>query len=81
MYFTTAYFHRPEELEHEVGEAGFQQSRIFGIEGPAWSSARFSEVWADPAQRERLMKLLSLVEEDPSIQGASAHLLAVARRA
>ncbi|MDE3137907.1 MAG: methyltransferase domain-containing protein, partial [Acidobacteriota bacterium] len=80
MYFTTAYFHRPEELEREVGEAGFGQVRVFGIEGPAWSSAQFGEVWSNPAQRERLMKFLSLIEEEPSILGASAHLLAVARR-
>jgi ubiquinone/menaquinone biosynthesis C-methylase UbiE len=80
MYFTTAFFHRPEELERELGEAGFGQVRVFGIEGPAWSSAQFGEVWSDPSQRERLMKFLSLIEEEPSILGASAHLLAVALR-
>jgi ubiquinone/menaquinone biosynthesis C-methylase UbiE len=81
LYFTTAYFHRPDELERELAEARFEGVHILGIEGPAWSSALFSEVWAAPAQRERLMKFLSLVEEEPSILGASAHLLAVARRA
>jgi ubiquinone/menaquinone biosynthesis C-methylase UbiE len=81
IYFTTTYFHRPEELERELAEAGFEQARILGIEGPAWSSARFSEVWADPSQRDRLLSFLAQIEEEPSIQGASAHLLAVAHRA
>lgn len=80
-YFTTAYFHRPEELERELGEAGFEQVRVLAVEGPVWSSAQFSEVWADPAQRDRLLRFLPLVEEEPSLRGASAHLLAVSRRA
>jgi ubiquinone/menaquinone biosynthesis C-methylase UbiE len=79
-YFTTAYFHRPEELTAEVREAGFARARVLTVEGPAWCAARFQEAWDDPAQRERLMEFLSFIEAEPSIQGASAHLLAVAER-
>jgi hypothetical protein len=80
-YFTTAYFHRPEELAGEVRSAGFGEVRIIGIEGPAWSTKRFSETWDNPPQREKLMEFLSLIEQEPSILGASAHLMAVAERA
>jgi ubiquinone/menaquinone biosynthesis C-methylase UbiE len=79
-YFTTAYFHRPEELAGEVRSAGFCEVRIIGIEGPAWSTKRFSETWDNPPQREKLMEFLSLIEQEPSILGASAHLMAVAER-
>jgi ubiquinone/menaquinone biosynthesis C-methylase UbiE len=79
-YFTTAYFHRPEELAHEVGEAGFKPARVLAIEGPAWSAAHFRAAWADPSERERLMQFLSLIEAEPSIQGSSAHIIAVAYR-
>jgi len=79
-YFTTAYFHRPEELEAEVAGAGFGDIRIVAIEGPAWSAARFRDAWNDAAQRQRLLEFLSLIESEPSIQGASAHLMAVALR-
>ena len=75
-YFTTAYFHRPEELAAEMKEAGFSEVRVLAVEGPAWSPAQFKETWSDPAQREKLMEFLSLVEEEPSIRGASAHLIA-----
>jgi ubiquinone/menaquinone biosynthesis C-methylase UbiE len=78
LYFTTAYFHRPEELAFEVQEAGFEQTRVLAIEGPVWSAARFREAWSDPAQQKRLMEFLSLVETEQSIVGASAHLMAVA---
>jgi ubiquinone/menaquinone biosynthesis C-methylase UbiE len=79
-YFTTAYFHRPEDLAGEVREAGFSDARILGIEGPGWTAARLPEIWADLAQRERLMEFLSSIEHEPAIQGASAHLMAVAHR-
>jgi ubiquinone/menaquinone biosynthesis C-methylase UbiE len=78
-YFTTAYFHRPEDLAAEVHDAGFGDVQILAVEGPAWSAALFHEAWNDPAQRQSLMEFFSLVEREPSVQGASAHLIAVAR--
>jgi ubiquinone/menaquinone biosynthesis C-methylase UbiE len=77
-YFTAAYFHRPEELDAEVREAGFAEVRVLAVEGPAWSTAFFHEAWDDAAQRQDLLKFLSLVEREPSLLGASAHLIAVA---
>src|SRR5579863_750174 len=77
-YFTTAYFHRPEELAAEVGDAGFRDVQTFAIEGPAWSTAHFREAWNDAIQRQQLLQFLSLIEGEPSIQGASAHVMAVA---
>jgi ubiquinone/menaquinone biosynthesis C-methylase UbiE len=77
-YFTTAYFHRPEELAAEVREAGFADIQVFAVEGPVWSTAHLGETWNDPVQRKSLMEFLSLIEQEPSAHGASAHLLAVA---
>jgi ubiquinone/menaquinone biosynthesis C-methylase UbiE len=58
-YFTTAYFHRPEDLAHEVSEAGFEETRVLAVEGPAWSAVHFRKTWAVPAERGRLMQFLS----------------------
>lgn len=79
-FFTTAYFHRPAELEAEVCAAGFGEARALAVEGPAWNAVRFREVWADPAQRKDLLEFLSRIESEASIMGASAHLVVVARR-
>jgi ubiquinone/menaquinone biosynthesis C-methylase UbiE len=35
-YFTTAYFHRPEDLAREMRAAGFDQVTVLGVEGPGW---------------------------------------------
>ena len=77
-YFTTAYFHRPEELAAEVREAGFDHIQLFAVEGPVWGAAHLGEAWDDPVQRKSLMEFLALIEREPSAHGASAHLLVVA---
>jgi ubiquinone/menaquinone biosynthesis C-methylase UbiE len=79
FYFTTAYFHRPEDLAAEFCDAGFGNVEILAVEGPAWCTTLFGEAWDNPAQRQELMKFLSAIEREPSILGASAHMIAVAR--
>jgi ubiquinone/menaquinone biosynthesis C-methylase UbiE len=79
-YFTTAFFHRPEELAADAREAAFREVELVAVEGPVWSAGRFEESWRDPTQRSALMHFLSAVDREPSILGASAHVLLVARR-
>ena len=78
-YFTTAYFHHPAELAEEVAGAGLALVDIFAIEGPAATMPEFARRWADPATRERLLAFLRAVETEPTLLGASPHLLAIAR--
>jgi ubiquinone/menaquinone biosynthesis C-methylase UbiE len=79
-YFTTAYFHRADELAAEVADAGFDQVEVRAVEGVAWSAARFEEVWSSQVEREALLQFLALIEQEPSILGASAHFIAVGRK-
>ncbi len=80
-YFTTAYFHRPEELRAELLAAGLAVEGLYGIEGPGWILPDLAERWADARRRADLVAVARAVELEPSVIGASAHLLAVARRA
>jgi len=79
-YFTTAYFHRPEELQAELTRAGLTVEGLYGLEGPAWILADFNERWADPRRRSDIVRLARALEAEPSVLGVSAHLLAVARK-
>ncbi len=76
-YFTTAYFHRPDELCAEVTEAGFECKAVLGLEGPGWLLSDFDERWADARKRDDLLRVAHAFESEPSIVGLSAHLLAV----
>jgi SAM-dependent methyltransferase len=80
-YFTTAFFHDPRELQAEVEEGGFLFERILPIEGPLWLSDYVVVNFHDQALRERFLTLARQLEQEPSLLGASAHLLVVARKA
>jgi ubiquinone/menaquinone biosynthesis C-methylase UbiE len=77
-WFTTAYFHRPDELVDEIAAAGLQVDDLLGIEGPGWLI--WHERWADPTQRSALLDAARAVEREPGLLGASGHLMAIAHR-
>src|SRR4029453_9190001 len=77
-YFTTAYFHRPDELRAEVVSAGFDCQAVVGLEGPGWMLSDFAERWADPRKREDLLRVARALEREGPIAGLRAHLLGVA---
>jgi len=79
-WFTTAYFHLPEELGQEVTEAGLRLRRLYAVEGPAWMLPDIQQRLADPSRREPVLAAIRRVETEPSLLGASSHLLAVASR-
>lgn len=79
-WFTTAFFHRPDELAAEVTGADLRLEELVGLEGPAWLVGDVDERWADPERRERLLSTARAIEREPALLGLSAHLLAVARR-
>jgi SAM-dependent methyltransferase len=78
-YFTTAYFHRPDELEAEVVSAGLVSDGVYGLEGPGWILPDVTERLRDPRRRGDLLQVARRLESEPSMLGVSAHLLVVAR--
>jgi ubiquinone/menaquinone biosynthesis C-methylase UbiE len=80
-YFTTAYFHRPEDLVHEVTAAGFRDVAVLGVEGPTWILPQLDRVWNDEVLRRDLLDVTRVLEREPSVIGASAHLLGIGTKA
>jgi hypothetical protein len=80
IYFTDAYFHKPGELSRELLAARFQIVKFAAIEGPGWIARDFDRLWNDPLQRERLLEIMRKVESEPSILGASSHIMAIGRK-
>ena len=76
-FFTTAYFHTPDGLMHEIEQAGFTGVAVYGVEGPGWP---LREDWADPRRREQILFAARSVETQPSLIGFSPHLIAAATR-
>ncbi|MFL5759941.1 MAG: class I SAM-dependent methyltransferase [Thermomicrobiales bacterium] len=78
-YFTTAFFHHPDELQAEVREVGLEIVEFAGIEGPAsWMVPDFPAWWDDPTRRELLLMTSRAVEHEPTLMGLGPHLMVVA---
>ncbi len=76
-FFTTAYFHTPDGLAQEIGQADFTGVTIYGVEGPGWP---LRQAWADPRRREQILFAARSVETQPSLVGFSDHLIAAATK-
>ena len=79
-WFTTAYFHHPDELREEATAAGLEVVELVGVEGFAGWLRHVFDRWDDPADREAILFAARAVESEPSLLGASTHLLMVAQR-
>ena len=75
--FTTAFFHRVEELQAEVVEAGLTVEGVYGVEGPGWL---VRDAWDDEKTRADVLQVARVLEQEPTAIGVSSHLLVVARR-
>lgn len=76
-WFTTAYFHRPDDLAGEAADAGLHEIDVIAVEGPAWMLPDLDRWLAD--DRETLLRAVERVESAPSLLGMSPHLLLTAR--
>lgn len=78
--FTTAYFHRPEEVAAELQAGGLVVEAVVGVEGVAGLLGNVEELLDDTESRQVLLRWLRRLESEPSLLGASDHLLGLARR-
>ena len=79
-WFTTAYFHHPDELRQEAESAGVEVLDVIGVEGLAGWLPQLGERWSNPEARDAIMFSAQAVESEPSLSGLSAHLIAVTKR-
>ena len=77
-WFTTAYFHRPDELAEEAEAAGLQVRATLGVEGIAPWLLNLEERWKEPEAREVIVFSAAAIESEPLLLGVSPHLLLVA---
>ena len=79
-YFTTGFFHHPDELRSEVEAAGFRVDEICAVEGPAGLLPDFDRAWDDPTMRAWVIETAEAFESEPAALAVSNHFLAIATR-
>ena len=75
--FTAAYFHTVEEIRADFAAAGLDDPAVYGVEGPLLGVAVSGLVEDRPDYFEAALRAARLVENDPAMLAANAHLLAV----
>jgi len=75
-YFTTAFFHHPDELRLELIAGGFPDPKLCAIEGPLWTVPES----ATAEHQDRLMATVRALEHEATLIGASAHLMGIATK-
>jgi len=78
-YFTTAFFHTPEEIVKELEQAGFVDISIIAVEGFA-SILDVSKFLNDERRKELLLKYINKTENIPELFGISVHLIATEKK-
>jgi SAM-dependent methyltransferase len=84
QWFTTAYFHRPDDLAVEGRDAGLEVEGVLAVEGPGqWAVQRAAGRTGRVADDDlrQVLAAARAVEREPSLLGASPHLLLVGHRA
>ncbi|GAA2121994.1 class I SAM-dependent methyltransferase [Glycomyces algeriensis] len=76
--FTTAYLAHPGEVASEFADAGLDGAAQYAVQGFPGYIPELERLIDDPESREHLMDGLRLIEAEPSLLGASNHLLTVA---
>jgi SAM-dependent methyltransferase len=86
--FPTAFCHTPDELRDEVASAGFHVMGLHAVEGAGWllydkdptrREGDHDEADGDDALLAAALRAARATEDEPTLLGVSAHLLAVAR--
>lgn len=79
-YFTSAFFHHPEEIAIEIEESGLILEKLLPVESLGGLLPWPDAYWQDPQRLNFLLRFLRWVENESSLIGMSAHLIGIARK-
>ncbi len=79
-WFTLSYFHTSDELLDEVRDAGFVDVDVLAVEGIG-AGFDLHDALGEPGAREALLRRIRRLEREPSLMGASPHLMAIGSKA
>ena len=79
-YFTSTFFHHPDDIVSEVKESGLILEKLLAVESIGGLLSDFQETWQNDKRRKRLLRFIRDIEDEPSLMGVSAHIIAVAKK-
>ncbi len=80
-YFMDTFFHHSDELISETLEAGFNGAKLYAIESIGYLVQELDTLWEDEARKREILDILKMLEEEPTLMGASPHILIAGTKA
>lgn len=75
--FVSTHWHTADELRAEIQGGGLDEVEVYGVEGPTWPALDVAGGDEFAARADAALRCARLVERDPLLINASAHLLAI----
>lgn len=79
QWFTLSYFHTCDELRDEVRGAGFVDVDVLAVEGIG-AGFDLHDALHQPGTRDAVLRRIRRLEREPTLMGASPHLMAIATK-
>jgi SAM-dependent methyltransferase len=79
-YFTSSYFHHPDELKEEHEESGFTSIETITIEGPISLLHNYNEYFNSEDTTKLFLNFARKIEKEPSLSGASGHIMVIGKK-
>lgn len=79
-YFTTAYFHDPNELLIEHVDTGFNELKLIAIEGPFGHINSINEFLKQSDQLKLFLEFSRKIEKEMTLMGSSSHIMVIAEK-
>jgi len=75
-----AYYHRPDELKKEFACQGLTNLNIYAVEGMSWLDGNFFSNMRHKQNKQTLMQLLTMTENDEYLLPFSPHIMIAAQK-
>ena len=69
-----------KNYQRRLKKRDFNHLKTAGLEGPAWLLGDLEERWSDIEDRKIILDALRLIENESTLMGISAHILAIAQK-
>ena len=79
-YFTTSFFHTPQEIRNEISESGLNLEKLVAVESVGWVIDEFTEKVKDQHYWDKIHKIITSIESNTDLIAMSPHIIAIARK-
>jgi len=79
-WFTTAFFHHPQEIAPEIAQSGLLLEKLLPVESFGYTIPDIDSRLQDPSYSRLVLDSIQRVENEPSLLGISNHILGIGRK-